>query len=202
MKCPTATLLLAAVGAWGVCGASTTAADEDLAKIDLFRSGDGEYFTYRIPGMVVTARGSILVYCEARTGSGDWTKQDVLLRRSDLSAARADHRRAAAGRRAGRGGCDARAPAPWLPPGPGAGRASAHGRSGRPEPRRTRHSPASRSPAPDGTYIHFQRARRRLKLGPDEFSMDSTRKRTRSVDDELPARNGTMDFEVPASEGR
>ena len=37
---------------------------------------------YRIPGIVVTGHGSILAYCEARAGHGDWTKQDVLLRRS------------------------------------------------------------------------------------------------------------------------
>jgi len=37
---------------------------------------------YRIPGVVLTGRGTILVYCEARAGHGDWTRQDVLLRRS------------------------------------------------------------------------------------------------------------------------
>lgn len=53
-----------------------------LEKIDLFRAGEGGYFMYRIPGVVVTGRGTILAYCEARTGQGDWTRQDVLLRRS------------------------------------------------------------------------------------------------------------------------
>jgi sialidase-1 len=53
-----------------------------LGKTDLFRAGEGGYFMYRIPGVVVTGRGTILAYCEARAGQGDWTPQDVLLRRS------------------------------------------------------------------------------------------------------------------------
>jgi sialidase-1 len=53
-----------------------------LEKTDLFRAGEGGYFMYRIPGIVVTGRGTILAYCEARAGQGDWTPQDVLLRRS------------------------------------------------------------------------------------------------------------------------
>ena len=60
-------------------GGETT---EPLRKADLFRAGDGGYVMYRIPGIVVTGRGTILAYCEARAGHGDWTKQDVLLRRS------------------------------------------------------------------------------------------------------------------------
>lgn len=54
----------------------------ELKKTDLFRAGEGGYYMYRIPGIVVTDRGAILVYCEARAGHGDWTKQDVLMRRS------------------------------------------------------------------------------------------------------------------------
>ena len=53
-----------------------------LEKTDLFRAGEGGYFMYRIPGIVVTGRGTILAYCEARAGQGDWTPQEVLLRRS------------------------------------------------------------------------------------------------------------------------
>jgi sialidase-1 len=52
-------------------------------KIDLFISGQGGYAAYRIPGMVVTARGSVLVYCEARLNDrSDWSTMDILLRRS------------------------------------------------------------------------------------------------------------------------
>jgi sialidase-1 len=44
---------------------------------------DGEYATYRIPGIVVTASGGVLAYCEARkNASGDWGAIDILLRRS------------------------------------------------------------------------------------------------------------------------
>jgi hypothetical protein len=32
----------------------------------LFRQGDGGFHTYRIPGVVVTARGSVLAWCEAK----------------------------------------------------------------------------------------------------------------------------------------
>ncbi|MHB1357224.1 MAG: sialidase family protein [Anaerolineae bacterium] len=43
----------------------------------------GEYATYRIPGIVVTAQGSVLAYCEARkSASGDWGAIDILLHRS------------------------------------------------------------------------------------------------------------------------
>ncbi|MGA1369140.1 MAG: hypothetical protein ACO394_11555, partial [Blastocatellia bacterium] len=30
----------------------------------LFRGGEGDYALYRIPGIVVTRRGSVLAYCE------------------------------------------------------------------------------------------------------------------------------------------
>lgn len=50
---------------------------------DLFQGGVGGYNTYRIPGMVVTKRGSILAYCEARKiGRSDWGDIDVVMRRS------------------------------------------------------------------------------------------------------------------------
>ena len=54
-----------------------------LVKTDLFVSGEGGYKLYRIPGIVVTAAGTVLAYCEARRGdSGDWGTIDVMLRRS------------------------------------------------------------------------------------------------------------------------
>jgi sialidase-1 len=53
-------------------------------KTPLFRAGDAGYVLYRIPGIVVTARGTVLAYCEARrSGPGDWATIDILLRRSD-----------------------------------------------------------------------------------------------------------------------
>lgn len=44
----------------------------------------GERYTnHRIPGMIVTDRGTVLAYCEARTAVGDWSLMDILLFRSE-----------------------------------------------------------------------------------------------------------------------
>ncbi|MBI5773234.1 MAG: exo-alpha-sialidase [Verrucomicrobia bacterium] len=54
-----------------------------LEKIDLFHAQQDGYALYRIPGIVVTKRGTVLAYCEARvTGKSDWDAIDILLRRS------------------------------------------------------------------------------------------------------------------------
>jgi hypothetical protein len=59
------------------------AAEPSLSKTNLFEAGKGGYALYRIPGIVVTARGTLLAYCEARKNlSGDWGHIDILLRRS------------------------------------------------------------------------------------------------------------------------
>lgn len=42
-----------------------------------------EYTNHRIPGMLVTKRGTLLVYCEARRSSGDWAMMDILMQRSE-----------------------------------------------------------------------------------------------------------------------
>jgi len=58
-------------------------ATPEVTKSEVFRAGTSGYATYRIPGMVVTARGSILAYCEARKSTrGDWGTIDIMLRRS------------------------------------------------------------------------------------------------------------------------
>src|SRR5712691_3917248 len=41
-------------------------AEPAVAKIDLFTAAEGGYKLYRIPGIVVTKRGTVLAYCEAR----------------------------------------------------------------------------------------------------------------------------------------
>ncbi len=65
----------------GVAGHHASAAD--VVKTDLFEAGKEGYKLYRIPGIVVTKRGTVLAYCEARkSDSGDWGPIDVLLRRS------------------------------------------------------------------------------------------------------------------------
>ena len=49
----------------------------------LFEGNTAGYKLYRIPGIIVTRKGSILAYTEARrTGSGDWDSIDILMRRS------------------------------------------------------------------------------------------------------------------------
>jgi Neuraminidase (sialidase) len=54
-----------------------------LEKMDLFEANSGGYAHYRIPGLVVTKRGAILAYCEARRSTGgDWGTIDILMRRS------------------------------------------------------------------------------------------------------------------------
>ena len=54
-----------------------------LEKLDLFEADKGGYKLYRIPGIVVTKKGTLLAYCEARrTGKSDWDTIDILLRRS------------------------------------------------------------------------------------------------------------------------
>src|SRR5688500_15545428 len=58
-------------------------AAEDVAKTDLFTAGEGGYALYRIPGVVVGAKGTVLAYCEARkTSASDWDQIDVMMRRS------------------------------------------------------------------------------------------------------------------------
>lgn len=54
-----------------------------MEKQDLFTVGDDPaYNIYHIPGIVVTAKGTVLAWCEARKGGGDWSDIRILLRRS------------------------------------------------------------------------------------------------------------------------
>lgn len=50
-------------------------------RLDLWRSDD-TYPNYRIPGMLVTDRGTLLVCCEARRSADDYGKMDILMQRS------------------------------------------------------------------------------------------------------------------------
>jgi sialidase-1 len=59
-----------------------TLAEPLLTKTNLFHAGEAGYALYRIPGIVVTSKGTILAYCEARKNSrSDWGEIDLLLRR-------------------------------------------------------------------------------------------------------------------------
>ncbi|HYG74009.1 MAG TPA: sialidase family protein [Planctomycetota bacterium] len=62
---------------------STLGAEPLLEKTVLFEAGKDGYALYRIPGLVVTPKGTLLAYCEARkSASGDWGHIDIVLRRS------------------------------------------------------------------------------------------------------------------------
>ncbi|MFQ3652051.1 MAG: sialidase family protein, partial [Gemmataceae bacterium] len=54
----------------------------DPVSIDLFEAGTGGYAIYRIPTLVVTPKGTLLVACEARKTRSDWGPIDLLARRS------------------------------------------------------------------------------------------------------------------------
>lgn len=62
------------------------AAEPFIEKQDVFKVGDDPaYNIYHIPGIVVTAKGSVLAWCEARkrpAGVSDWDDIRILLRRS------------------------------------------------------------------------------------------------------------------------
>lgn len=51
-------------------------------------SDNGQYPQHRIPGVVVTKRDTVIIYCEARTsnpgnyGNGDWYQMDIYIQRS------------------------------------------------------------------------------------------------------------------------
>ena len=57
--------------------ASLRAVEPFIEKLDLFEGGeDPAYKSYHVPGIVVTAKGTVLVVCEARkrapSGASDW----------------------------------------------------------------------------------------------------------------------------------
>jgi sialidase-1 len=65
------------------CLAGSTLFAAEPVKVDLFEAGAGGYETYRIPGVVVTKKGTVLAYCEARkSAKSDWGWIDVMMRRS------------------------------------------------------------------------------------------------------------------------
>jgi len=54
-----------------------------LEKQDLFEEKKDGFRVYRIPGIIVTAKGAALAYCEARKYTGfDWGEMEIHLRRS------------------------------------------------------------------------------------------------------------------------
>lgn len=79
MKLP---ILPAIVAACALSALPLKAAEPMPEKLDLFVSGDGGFDIFHIPGVVVTAKGTVLAWCEARKKGGDWADIKILLRRS------------------------------------------------------------------------------------------------------------------------
>ena len=65
---------------------SLAAEEPFIDKQDLFTVGEDPAFSlYHIPGVVVTAKGTVLAWCEARkrpSGVSDWDDIRILLRLS------------------------------------------------------------------------------------------------------------------------
>jgi len=61
---------------------TASAAEPFLEKTDLFTAGEQGYHLYHIPGIAVTAKGTVLAWCEARRTWGDWDDIRILVRRS------------------------------------------------------------------------------------------------------------------------
>jgi sialidase-1 len=82
---PTLLSALLFLSSFGLCHSSFAAAPF-IEKQDLFTAGeDPAYSLYHIPGVVVTAKGTVLAWCEARkraAGVSDWDDIRILLRRS------------------------------------------------------------------------------------------------------------------------
>lgn len=53
-----------------------------IRRLDLWKPDD-VYSNHRIPGMLVTDRGTLIVYCEARRDASDWALMDILMQRSE-----------------------------------------------------------------------------------------------------------------------
>lgn len=84
MSCPAfrafAFPLLLAAGALAAAGRAAT---PFLERIHLHEEFTGGFVSYRIPCLVVTARGTVLTFCEGRKYSGlDWGEIEILQRRS------------------------------------------------------------------------------------------------------------------------
>lgn len=74
-----ACLIATWAAAWCPCATAAGPAEQ----IDVYISGQDGYDTYRIPSVIVTAKGTVLAFCEGRKhSSGDAGDIDLLLKRS------------------------------------------------------------------------------------------------------------------------
>jgi sialidase-1 len=68
---------------WTLAVAAPPAATVELAQLDVFRSGEDGYHTYRIPALITTKKGTLLAFCEGRrNAASDSGDIDLLLKRS------------------------------------------------------------------------------------------------------------------------
>lgn len=75
--------LLAITVGVACCIPDACPADEPIDQRAVFTAGEGGYHTYRIPSLIVSAKGTVLAFCEGRkSGRGDAGNIDLLLRRS------------------------------------------------------------------------------------------------------------------------
>jgi sialidase-1 len=59
------------------------AAEPFLDQVNIFEAGKGGYAHYRVPAIIVSPRGTVLAFAEARKSTrGDWGAQDIVMRRS------------------------------------------------------------------------------------------------------------------------
>ena len=72
--------------------AVASAAEPLRETSDMFPPGLNGVARYRIPGIVVTPKGTVLAYCEARrNNSSDWGEIEIHLRRSLVVVSMPDH---------------------------------------------------------------------------------------------------------------
>jgi len=61
---------------------AASAAESLLERFDVFEAGKEGYGIYRIPGLIITRKGTVFAYCEARRSGSDWSAIDIMTRRS------------------------------------------------------------------------------------------------------------------------
>jgi sialidase-1 len=77
-----AALVLVRISAPAAQAAETS--DAVLRQDVLFQSGEASYFCFRIPALVVSGKGTVLAFAEARrTNCEDWDQIDLVLKRSE-----------------------------------------------------------------------------------------------------------------------
>jgi sialidase-1 len=82
------TLLIGVLASAGSPERDALGAGDELRQADVFVAGEGGYHTYRIPSLIVSARGTLLAFAEGRRkGTSDTGDIDLLLRRSTDSGA-------------------------------------------------------------------------------------------------------------------